>query len=301
MKASSGGGRSSARETLARVAAGAVAEKVLKEAYGVEIVAFTSSVGNEYLCPPTQEHPTASTNPEFLSALETVSRQIVDDHTPVRCPSKEACGRMEKVIEHYRDAKDSIGGTVTCVIRNAPPGLGEPVFDRLEAKLAHAMMSLPATKGFQIGSGFGGCRVPGSQHNDPFVQSTNGRLTTKTNNSGGIQGGISNGAHVYFDVAFKPPATIGTAQTTAGYGESGDGVLEAKGRHDPCVIPRAIPIVEGMAALVVLDAVLAQEARSALRKKLPALEGKMPLRPEGWKEAEERPKLKEPELNGYAS
>ncbi|KAL9083529.1 MAG: hypothetical protein Q9159_005721 [Coniocarpon cinnabarinum] len=282
VKASSGGGRSSARETLARVAAGAVAEKVLKEACGVEIVAFTSSIGNEYLFSPTAEHPTASTNPEFLELLEKITREEVDDHIPVRCPSKEACARMEKLIEQFRDQKDSIGGTVSCVVRHCPSGLGEPVFDRLEATLAHAMMSLPATKGFQLGSGFGGCRVPGSQHNDPFVRGADGRLVTKTNNSGGVQGGISNGAHIYFDVAFKPPATIGTAQTTAGYRDSSDGVLEAKGRHDPCVIPRAIPIVEGMAAIAILDAVLAQESRKALRNRLPRLEGSIPLRPEGW-------------------
>ena len=286
VKASSGGGRSSARETLARVAAGAVAEKVLKEAYGVEIVAFTSSVGWEYLFPPTAEHPTASTNPEFLKLLETVTREEVDRHVPVRAPGKEACARMENLIAEFRDRKDSIGGTVSCVIRNCPSGLGEPVFDRLEAKLGHAMMSLPATKGFQIGSGFGGCKIPGSRHNDAFARAPAGKdgktprtkLVTKTNNSGGVQGGISNGAHVYFDVAFKPPATIGVAQNTAGYDEE-DGVLEAKGRHDPCVIPRAIPIVEGMAAIAVLDAVLAQESRLSMRARLPVLDRTIPLRP----------------------
>lgn len=290
VKASSGGGRSSARETLARVAAGAVAEKVLREAYGIEIVAFTASIGHEFLHPPTQTYPTAATNPEFLALLETITREEVDNYIPVRAPSKDACARMEKLIAEFRDRKDSIGGTVSCVIRNCPAGLGEPVFDRIEAKLAHAMMSLPATKGFQIGSGFGGCRVPGSQHNDPFVRATTTaadgtrtRLVTKTNNSGGVQGGISNGAPIFFDVAFKPPATIGMAQNTAGYDEE-DGVLEAKGRHDPCVVPRAIPIVEGMAAMVVLDALLAQESRRALRNRLPALEASIPLRPEGYGE-----------------
>lgn len=170
---------------------------------------------------------------------------------------------MEALVKQFKERQDSIGGTITCVIRNVPPGLGEPCFDKLEALFAHAMLSIPATKGFEIGSGFGGCRIPGSVHNDPFIKapavppSASGldpraprpTLTTKTNNSGGIQGGISNGSHIYFTVAFKPPATIGQAQTTASY-EGQEGVLEAKGRHDPCVLPRAVPIVESMAALV---------------------------------------------------
>jgi chorismate synthase len=185
---------------------------------------------------------------------------------------------MEKVVAEFRDRQDSIGGTVTCVIRNVPAGLGEPCFDKLEAKLAHAMLSIPATKGFEIGSGFGGCQIPGSVHNDAFIPaptSSTGRLpqprlTTKTNNSGGIQGGISNGAHIYFTVAFKPPATIGQAQETAMYDEE-MGVLEAKGRHDPCVVPRAIPIVEAMAALVLVDAFMAQQARLGTRNLLPKM------------------------------
>lgn len=183
---------------------------------------------------------------------------------------------MSQLIGKFRDREDSIGGTVTCVIRNCPSGLGEPCFDKLEATLAHAMMSIPATKGFEIGSGFGGTRMPGSIHNDAFIKAsvvppgdtTTGiprpRLTTKTNNSGGIQGGISNGAHVYFNVAFKPPATIGQEQQTTGYDET-EGVLAAKGRHDPCVIPRAVPIVEAMAALTVMDALLPQLARHSAR------------------------------------
>ena len=187
----------------------------------------------------------------------------------------------------FRDRQDSIGGTVTCVIRNCPTGLGEPCFDKLEAQLAHAMLSIPATKGFEIGSGFGGTQVPGSVHNDPFIKApavppgqtsavSRPKLTTKTNNSGGIQGGISNGAPIYFTVAFKPPATIGQAQTTATYDEV-EGVLEAKGRHDPCVVPRAVPIVESMAALVIMDAVLAQQARERARSLLPVLEGVKPV------------------------
>lgn len=201
---------------------------------------------------------------------------------------------MAKVIEQHRDNHDSIGGTVTCVIRNCPIGLGEPCFDKLEAMLAHAMLSIPATKGFEIGSGFGGCEVPGSVHNDPFIfspsednfesespsmsnkstsdQKQKQKLTTKTNNSGGIQGGISNGSPIYFRVAFKPPATIGQAQTTATYGFE-EGVLEAKGRHDPCVVPRAVPIVEAMASLVVIDALMAQGARESARSLLPPMKG----------------------------
>lgn len=196
---------------------------------------------------------------------------------------------MVKLVADYRDRQDSIGGTVTCVVRNCPSGLGEPCFDKLEATLAHAMLSIPATKGFEIGSGFGGCQVPGSVHNDPFIKAPaippgaidhpavpRPRLTTKTNNSGGIQGGISNGAPIYFTVAFKPPATIGQAQNTATYDEE-TGVLEAKGRHDPCVVPRAVPIVESMAALVIMDAVLAQQARTAARSLLPPLKGVVPV------------------------
>lgn len=167
---------------------------------------------------------------------------------------------MASLIAEYRDKKDSIGGTVTCVIRNVPVGLGEPCFDKLEAKLAHAMLSIPATKGFEIGSGFRGTEVPGSIHNDAFTRSADGRLSTITNNSGGIQGGISNGENIYFKVAFKSPATIGHAQNTSKYnGEAG--VLAAKGRHDPCVVPRAVPIVEAMAALVIMDAALTQQVR----------------------------------------
>ncbi|KAF2256701.1 chorismate synthase-like protein [Trematosphaeria pertusa] len=289
VKASSGGGRSSARETIGRVAAGAIAEKYLREAYGVEIVAFVTSIGNEFLFPPSPAHPTCATNPEYLKLIETIDRKTVDAFLPARCPNDECSKRMVKLVADYRDRQDSIGGTVTCVVRNCPSGLGEPCFDKLEATLAHAMLSIPATKGFEIGSGFGGCQVPGSVHNDPFIKAPaippgaidhpavpRPRLTTKTNNSGGIQGGISNGAPIYFTVAFKPPATIGQAQNTATYDEE-TGVLEAKGRHDPCVVPRAVPIVESMAALVIMDAVLAQQARTAARSLLPPLKGVVPV------------------------
>ncbi|KAK3115718.1 bifunctional chorismate synthase/riboflavin reductase [NAD(P)H] aro2, partial [Teratosphaeriaceae sp. CCFEE 6253] len=294
VKSSSGGGRSSARETIGRVAAGAIAEKYLRVAHGVEIVAFTSSVGPEHIFPATKTHPAPSANPAFLELIDKITREKVDEYLPVRCPDQTVCKNMEELIAEYRDNSDSIGGVVTCVIRNCPSGLGEPCFDKLEATLAHAMLSIPATKGFEIGSGFSGCEMPGSIHNDPFIKAPavppaegNGpapeaaararpRLTTKTNNSGGIQGGITNGAHIYFNVAFKPPATIGQAQQTVGYDEEA-GVLEAKGRHDPCVIPRAVPIVEAMAALVVMDALLAQSARQSSRSLLPVLEQTMPV------------------------
>ncbi|CAI6338359.1 unnamed protein product [Periconia digitata] len=290
VKASSGGGRSSARETIGRVAAGTIAEKYLREAYGIEIVAFTSAVGNEFLFPPSPEHPAPMMNPEFLKLIGSISREKVDEFLPVRCPDEAVSKRMEDLIASYKDKQDSIGGLVTCVIRNVPTGLGEPCFDKIEAKLAHAMMSIPATKGFEIGSGFGGTQVPGSIHNDPYIKAPatpagttpSGHpsrktpvLTTKTNNAGGIQGGITNGAPIYFTTAFKAPATIGQAQSTATYGAD-EGVLEAKGRHDPCVVPRAIPIVEAMAALVVMDALLIQSGRAAAKSLLPRLDGVVP-------------------------
>lgn len=277
IKASSGGGRSSARETIARVAAGAVAEKFLEESYGVEIVAFVSSVGNVELYPETAEHPSRSLNPGFMGLLEKITREQVDNFLPVRCPDREATEKMTELITTLRDGNDSTGGTVTCVIRNVPSGLGEPAFDKLEALIGHAMMSIPAVKAFEIGSGFSGTRMLGSQHNDPFVAAPESssaaavgcaiprpKLATKTNHSGGIQGGISNGQHIYFRVGFKPPATIGLDQTTSNYDGSTEGVLAAKGRHDPCVVPRAVPIVEGMAALAIMDALAVQQSRHAL-------------------------------------
>lgn len=256
VKASSGGGRSSARETIGRVAAGAIAEKVLKLAHGVEIVAFVSGVG------PISMNRDPS-NAEFVDLLSSISRQEVDAAGPIRCPDESISDKMVKLVEECRDNHDSIGGVVTCVIRNVPIGLGEPVFDKFEAELAHAMMSIPATKGFEIGSGFAGTAMLGSQHNDMFVSGEKGRLHTKTNFSGGIQGGISNGESIYFSVAFKPPATISKPQDTASY-QGVAGTLAARGRHDPNVVPRAVPIVEAMAAVVVLDLLLAQNARSSL-------------------------------------
>jgi chorismate synthase len=169
---------------------------------------------------------------------------------------------MRSLVLELKEAGDSTGGVVSCVIRNVPAGLGEPVYEKLEAKLAQAMLAIPATKGFEIGSGFAGTRLRGSEHNDPFVLKE-ARLGTTSNNSGGIQGGISNGEFIHFRVAFKPPATISQPQQTTNYqGESV--ILQAKGRHDPCVVPRAVPIVESMAALVLVDMALRQEARRAL-------------------------------------
>jgi chorismate synthase len=243
VRASSGGGRSSARETIGRVAAGAIAEKWLHEQYGTEIVAWVSTVG-DIESPPTD--------------LERITRADVDQNI-IRCPDAATAARMQDRVREVLEAKDSTGGILTCVCRNVPVGLGEPLFDKLEARLAQAMLSLPATKGFDIGSGFAGTRLRGSTHNDPFVRRGSG-LGTRTNHSGGVQGGITNGEPIVFRVAFKPVATIGLAQETVDF--DGEPVtLEAKGRHDPCVVPRAVPIVEAMAALVLIDLALMQRAR----------------------------------------
>ncbi|WFD29737.1 chorismate synthase [Malassezia sp. CBS 17886] len=271
VKASSGGGRSSARETIGRVAAGALAEKYLKEAYGMEIVAFVSSVGQVQLPlhPGAEESEDESELPlsaEYLQLLESVTREAVD-REDVRCPDAATAERMRQRVLTAKENNDSIGGTVTCVIRNVPVGLGEPSFDKTEAKLAHAMLSIPATKGFEIGSGFRGTAVPGSVHNDPFVRRADGSLGTQTNWSGGIQGGITNGEAIYFRIAFKSPATISQEQRTARY-DGGNGVLSTRGRHDPCVVPRAIPIVEAMAAMAVMDMILAQDARATAASRL---------------------------------
>ncbi|KAF9493922.1 chorismate synthase [Pleurotus eryngii] len=281
IKASSGGGRSSARETIGRVAAGAIAEKYLKLAFGIEVVAFVSSVGKIHL-PSHVSAPslafdkgeddddvTDALSEEFRNLLSTITREQVDAH-PTRCPHHETAERMTQRIIRTKDKQDSIGGTVTCVIRNVPSGLGEPVFDKFEAALAHAMLSIPATKSFEIGSGFRGTEVPGSKHNDPFVQKTNGSLGTKTNWSGGVQGGITNGEDIYFRIGFKSPATISQPQETVQY-DGTPGVLAARGRHDPCVVPRAVPIVEAMAAIVVLDQLLIQNARKTAASLLPPI------------------------------
>ena len=244
VRASSGGGRSSARETIGRVAAGAIAEKWLRLKFGVDTVAWVSSVG-------------AVDAPDLTDG--NITRAAVDAHA-VRCPDVVTAERMKQEILAAREADDSVGGIVTCVCRGVPPGWGEPVFHKLEALLAQAMLSLPATKGFEIGSGFAGTRQRGSAHNDMFV-AKHDTLGTVTNRSGGVQGGISNGEPIIFRVAFKPPATISRAQATATFNGKPTR-LEAKGRHDPCVVPRAVPIVEAMAALVLADAALQQQARA---------------------------------------
>jgi chorismate synthase len=247
IRASSGGGRSSARETIGTVAAGAVAEKVLRQRYNIEIISWVESVGE-------------------LTASEVdikrISREQIDQNI-VRCPDQGMAAQMQKFISELKEIGDSVGGVVSCVIRNVPPGLGEPTYEKLEAKLAQAMLAIPATKGFEIGSGFSGTRLRGSLHNDPFIMK-GGSLGTLTNNSGGVQGGISNGEPIYFRVAFKPPATIALPQPTVDF-KGVATLLEAKGRHDPCVVPRAVPIVESMAALVLLDMALRQEARKAVQ------------------------------------
>lgn len=248
IKASSGGGRSSARETIGTVASGAVAEKILSEQFGIEIVAWVNGVG-----------PIEASQPD----IETITRVDVDK-TDLRCPDTSVSEQMRELILSLKEEGDSTGGIVSCVIRNVPAGIGEPVYEKLEAKLAQAMLAIPATKGFEIGSGFSGTRLRGSQHNDPFIMKDS-LLRTVTNNSGGIQGGIANGESIFFRVGFKPPATISLEQQTANY--AGKMVtLQAKGRHDPCVVPRAVPIVESMAALVIVDMILRQKARKALSR-----------------------------------
>jgi chorismate synthase len=229
-----GGGRASARETVGRVAAGAIARRLLAEACGVEVVAWVSRVHNLG----------SDVNPA------TVTSDAVDVH-PTRCPDPQAAEAIEAAIEAARGDGNSLGGIVTCVARGMPTGLGDPVFDRLEADLAKAMLSLPAVKGFDIGSGFDAVAMTGREHNDPFVPGDDGP-TTASNRSGGVQGGISNGADVIFRVAFKPTATITSAQETVDTDNQAV-TLEARGRHDPCVLPRAVPMVEAMALLVLAD------------------------------------------------
>ncbi len=236
-----GGGRTSARETAGRVAAGAIARKLLRLRWGVEIVAWVARVGRLG----------AACDPERVTRAEV-------DRTPIRCPDPEAAARMIEAVEAARRDGNSLGGLVACAARGCPPGWGEPVFDRLEADLARAMLSLPASKGFEIGSGFAGTELTGREHNDEFYMEGD-RVRTRTNLSGGVQGGISNGETIYFRVAFKPTATIMSPQRTVDVRHA-ETVLEARGRHDPCVLPRAVPMVEAMAALVLADHALRQEA-----------------------------------------
>lgn len=236
-----GGGRSSARETVARVAAGAVAAKLLQQ-YGITINGYVSQVGSIKL----RKH---------YSKLDFGKIES----NKVRCPDGAIAARMIGVIEEARNSLDTIGGVVTCVIQGVPAGLGEPVFDKLHAELGKAMLSINAVKGFEYGSGFEGVKLSGSKHNDEFYTDAQGNVKTRTNHSGGIQGGISNGQDIYFNVAFKPVATILQPQTTIN--DAGEEViLQGKGRHDPCVLPRAVPIVDAMAALVLADFILRQKA-----------------------------------------
>ncbi|MBW4604839.1 MAG: chorismate synthase [Calothrix sp. FI2-JRJ7] len=233
-----GGGRSSARETIGRVAAGAIAKKILRQVAGVEVIGYVKRIKDlEGIVDPGRV------------TLEQVESNIV------RCPDAEAAQRMIDLIEKIRNDGNSIGGVVECVARNVPKGLGEPVFDKLEADIAKGVMSLPASKGFEIGSGFGGTLLTGFEHNDEFYIDENGNTRTVTNRSGGIQGGISNGENIIINVAFKPTATIRKEQKTV-TNEGEETTLAGKGRHDPCVLPRAVPMVEAMVALVLCDHLL---------------------------------------------
>lgn len=241
IRTSSGGGRSSARETVSRVAAGAIAKKILTLTNNIEIRAYVESI-----------HTLTSPPLSYFPSLDEV------ESNPVRCPHPETAEKMIDLIKSIQAEGDSLGGIIICRIRNVPIGLGEPVFDRLEADLAKAMLSIPATKGFEIGSGFSGSQMKGSQHNDIF-QNKDNRISTLTNHSGGIQGGISNGEEIVFRVAFKPTSTILKNQKTIDI-SGNETEIEGRGRHDPCVLPRAVPIVESMAALVLVDHYLLHHA-----------------------------------------
>src|ERR1044071_4122229 len=237
-----GGGRTSARETIGRVAAGAIARKFLRQRYGVEVLACVQQV----------QRVTAEIDPEKVS-FKQIESNIV------RCPDNAAAEKMIALIEKVRKAGDSVGGVVMGVARGVPVGWGEPVFDRLEADLGKAMLSLPASKGFDIGSGFAGIVLTGTEHNDPY-RAKAGKVYTPTNRSGGIQGGISNGETIYFRVAFKPVATVMQEQDTVDINFQNT-TLKARGRHDPCVLPRAVPMVEAMTALVLADHALRHKAQ----------------------------------------
>lgn len=232
-----GGGRSSARETIARVVGGAFARQAL-ERIGISIYAYTSQVGNI----------------RTTEGYEVYDPALIDTN-PVRCPDAVIAEQMRRLILQVKSEGDTIGGVVTGVVRGCPAGLGEPAFGKLHARLAEAMMGINAAKGFEYGMGFAGCELRGSQTIDPFTAGSDGHIHTATNNSGGIQGGISNGADIWFRVAFKPVATLLREVSTVD--DRGNAItLQARGRHDPCVVPRAVPIVEAMTALTLLDAYL---------------------------------------------
>ena len=246
IQAPSGGGRASARETIGRVAAGAIAKQLLEKSNDTKVLAWVKRIHN-------------------------IEAEIDSDHVNVdeiesnivRCPNQETAKLMIQRIEEMSREGDSCGGVIECVARNVPVGLGMPVFDKLEADLAKALMSLPATKGFEVGSGFDGTLLRGSQHNDAFLPANDGRIKTATNNSGGIQGGISNGEPIVMRIAFKPTATIRKEQQTVD-SKGNSMLLAAKGRHDPCVLPRAVPMVEAMVALVLADHLLRQHGQCKL-------------------------------------
>jgi len=238
-----GGGRSSARETIGRVAAGAIAKKILRQVAGVEIIGYVKRIQNL----------------EGVIDSDVVTLEQVEQ-TIVRCPDLDCAERMIELIEQIGRAGDSVGGVVECVARNVPKGLGSPVFDKLEADLAKGVMSLPASKGFEIGSGFAGTLLTGIEHNDEFYTDTQGNIRTVTNRSGGIQGGIANGENILLRVAFKPTATIRKEQRTVTK-DGEETLLAAKGRHDPCVLPRAVPMVEAMVALVLCDHLLRHQGQ----------------------------------------
>jgi chorismate synthase len=240
-----GGGRASARTTIGIVAAGAIAKKILREKYGVEIVAYVNQI-HKICLPKDYQLPS-------LSKLQ----QLIEEN-PVRCPDQKTSEEMVRLIQDTRQAGDSLGGIISCCIENLPPGVGDPVFDKLDALLAYAMLAIPATKGFELGSGFSAITMTGSQHNDLFV-SKSGKIGTNTNFSGGIQGGISNGEPIEFRVAFKPTATISHEQETLDEDQNKVS-LKVKGRHDPCVLPRAVPIVEAFSAVTLLDQLMLKES-----------------------------------------
>jgi len=246
IRAWQGGGRASARETIGRVAAGAIARKLLAHVAGIEVLAWVQSVQDIVA--------------EIDHAQVTLAQV---EASPTRCPDPAIAEQMTERIDQARRNQDSLGGVVQCIARNVPPGLGEPVFDKLEADLAHALLSLPASKGFEIGSGFAGTLLSGSSHNDAFVPGSDGRPRTRTNRSGGIQGGISNGEEILLRVAFKPTATISQPQETVDK-DNNAVTLTAQGRHDPCVLPRAVPMVEAMVCLVLADHLLRQRGQDLL-------------------------------------
>lgn len=255
VRAVAGGGRSSARETIGRCAAGAVAKKLLHTVAGTEILAYVNRVRDV----------TSNVDHSKFTMADVESNMV-------RCPDQEAAAKMIDTINEVRTRGESCGGEVTCVVRNCPKGLGSPVFDKLEAELAKAMLSLPATKGFEIGSGFAGCRMLGSEHNDEFYMAEDGQIRTRTNRSGGVQGGIANGEDIIIRVGFKPTSTITTSQKTV----TREGVetdLKARGRHDACVVPRAPPMVEAMVAIVLADQLLLHFGQCELLPRESALGG----------------------------